>query len=203
MIRQHLVIYLSLLILSSAACLSNEGTASTINKETSSPTAPSSVADTNGKTNTVSSPADSLPDRPLPVPKETTEMQKTLKASLRRTPCYGRCPVYTIKLYDTGLATYKGDRFVDKVGGYQAMMPKETLALLRQKAEEVGYFKFADTYPRTGPQLLDLPACETYLEGRDGSEQRILNKNDAPNGLIEYEQYFDSLFAQTVWLKQE
>lgn len=200
---QPLLICLSLLVLSSSACVSNDSTTTSNKQEKPSSVAAATTTAKAEEENKAETSVDSLPDRPLPAVEETTETEGALQASLRRTACYGRCPVYTIRLYDTGLATYEGKRFVDKIGMYQAMVGKEVITLLRKKAEEVGYFQFAGVYPRSGPQLVDLPACETYLKDRDGTEHSILNKNDAPKGLIEYEQYFDSLFAETVWLKQE
>lgn len=198
MTLQHLLISLSLLaLLGSSACKSKEAS-------TAAETETAVEAATPPRSATVETPPEPpTPPSPEPQPvEETTAKEEALLARLSRGSCYGRCPVYEIELYDTGLALYKGKRFVEKIGEYQAMVGKERIDLLRQKAQEVGYFDFAGKYPREGQGIVDLPTCQTYLKDRDGSEHEIFNRNNAPADLIEYEQYFDSLFAQTVWLKR-
>ena len=45
--------------------------------------------------------------------------KEILSVTMRRTPCYGRCPDYTIVINKDGLVTYTGKRFVNDTGTFE------------------------------------------------------------------------------------
>jgi hypothetical protein len=56
--------------------------------------------------------------------------------SLQRTPCFGRCPVDRVTLRSDGTATYRGERFVDRLGAYKGRFTGfEKLAASANSAE--------------------------------------------------------------------
>src|SRR5690554_8070209 len=42
----------------------------------------------------------------------------SLIISFEKTPCFGRCPVYKIKVFESGFAIYEGINFAEKMGTY-------------------------------------------------------------------------------------
>lgn len=35
---------------------------------------------------------------------------------MKKGPCFGRCAVFTLSIYDNGTATYEGERFTNRLG---------------------------------------------------------------------------------------
>ncbi|MFN9039726.1 MAG: DUF6438 domain-containing protein, partial [Planctomyces sp.] len=60
--------------------------------------------------------------------------------SLERTPCFGQCKTYRIRVYRSGFAVYEGSSFVEKTGTHYGHVGSDTLALLLRKAQEVDFF---------------------------------------------------------------
>jgi hypothetical protein len=48
--------------------------------------------------------------------------KRITSVTLRRGPCFGRCPVYDVTLAADGVATWSGERFVDRVGRFQGQV---------------------------------------------------------------------------------
>lgn len=87
----------------------------------------------------VEKPRQELPAPGIPaVPKRTVPeaVDEAFYAQLRRGPCYGRCPQYTVRIGAGGAVTFKGERFVAAIGEQQgqadASALADLLALLRQ-----------------------------------------------------------------------
>jgi hypothetical protein len=53
----------------------------------------------------------------------------TLEMEFSKTPCYGQCPVYEVKVYESGFAIWEGKNFTDRMGTFSA----EISASERQK----------------------------------------------------------------------
>ncbi|MFH1321890.1 MAG: DUF6438 domain-containing protein, partial [Bacteroidota bacterium] len=91
----------------------------------------------------------------------TAEQQKdSLFASIKRTPCYGRCPTYSISIYKSGYVIYEGIRFVDRIGTYSTQISEKEIQKIIAKANETGYFDLNDVYDSP---VTDLPTTITYL----------------------------------------
>jgi hypothetical protein len=139
--------------------------------------------------------ADSIAALPPPIDYDTV-----LVASLLRTPCFGKCPNYEIRLYASGYATYEGLRFVDSLGRFEARVDKALVKAVRQQANAINYFSLADRYPTEGRGIEDFPLCVTYFR-EENIRKFVYNRNDAPRNLVQYEKFFDGLFQQVDWKK--
>lgn len=158
----------------------------------------------------VEQPHTALPDETEP-PKDTTmpeqepvpepeEEKITLITSIKKTPCYGRCPVFEAKIYSDGTMTWYGKRFVDKEGHYEAVAPPDFMAQIQGIANEVQYFVFDKAYPNGGKKIADLPNTITYLN-LDGKEQKIENNHDAPRELRAFEDFLMEMMERAEWKK--
>ncbi len=135
---------------------------------------------------------------PKPEPEDYAVNEADLIASINRGSCYGRCPAYEIKLYKDGRAILHAKAFMPKLGYFQDWVSQESIVALIDKAKEVNYFSFAEQYPTQPPFIADLPSCKTYIKIGETSKT-VLNKHDAPSGLIEFEKFFDELFLNLEW----
>lgn len=121
-----------------------------------------------------------------------------LLASLKRTACYGRCPVYEIQFYSNGQAIYLGEMNVPLQGIYLAYVPDSTVSQILEKARSINFFGLSDFYPENGKPIADLPQSITYLnDGRQ--EKTIVNNHLAPVGLLSFERLLDELAREIKW----
>ena len=98
---------------------------------------------------------------------------------LKKDPCFGFCPVYTIKITGEGKATFNGLRNVKKEGvWYQTLSPEATTGLF-SAFEKAGYWNFKDEYTA---QVTDLPTTWTTFKAK-GKTKTIKNYYGAPDEL--------------------
>ncbi len=124
-----------------------------------------------------------------------------LLAKIDRTPCYGKCPVFTIELFDDGTVKYNGVAFVDKKGTFTAQVTPEFMAQIQSKALSVKYLSFENKYPIAPVVIADLPITTTFI--RIGNEDKQITDNfDAPRDLIDFENWLVQQFEKLNWQKE-
>lgn len=128
---------------------------------------------------------------------ETKLKGDSLLASITRTPCYGRCPHYTISIYKTGLVVYDGKQFVNKSGIHTTRLSEDKLEEIKNMAAQVNYYALEDKYEG---HMTDLPSCTTVMNTEKGKKE-VFHYGKAPDNLIKFERYLDGLFANLEWVK--
>jgi hypothetical protein len=95
--------------------------------------------------------------------KEAIEKQQALAAqndtvilSIERTPCFGRCPVFELKVYKNGYTTFEGKMNTDKQGLYMCNTKKEVLDSIFLRANTINFFNLQDEYDSP---VTDLPSA--------------------------------------------
>lgn len=126
--------------------------------------------------------------------------EASLIASLERTTCYGNCPYYEIKIYKDGTAIYNGKKHVPYLGKHQAKLSSQLVEQILKKADAIGYMSLNDKYPEQGLGIIDFPVCITSIQTNNG-KKTIYNRNDSPQRLVEYENFFDELLENIKWEK--
>ncbi len=114
---------------------------------------------------------------------------------LERTPCYGQCPMYKFKIYNSGYALYEGKRFVEKLGSYETRVSMAVLDEIKAKVKEINYFGFKDQYPKTASDFTSVKTAIII----DGKRKEIMNGSGAPSALREFEKYLDSVKDSADW----
>lgn len=118
-------------------------------------------------------------------------------ASIERTACFGKCPIYKATFFDNGEVNYIGRNFVENIGTYSALIATEDLISIEQMVNDVNYFALEDAYPTPIP---DFPTCRTSVN-IDGKTKSILNGENAPRDLIGFERHLDGLLKDREWTK--
>lgn len=126
--------------------------------------------------------------------------ESLLVASLERTTCYGNCPYYEAKVYSNGVITYNGRKNVENLGQYQGLLSQQQIQQLLDKAKSVGYIYLENKYPIKGLGIIDFPVCITSIQ-EGGVKKMIYNRNDSPQRLVEYQDFFDELIEEVEWKK--
>ena len=140
-----------------------------------------------------------------PSPSETRtiiekEVEKApeLILSFRKTSCYGKCPSYEVRFFDNGLVVYHGKRNVKEIGYFKIEDGEIIFEKILAEAKAIRFFDLADAYPMKGTDIPDLPNTFTYIKDQE-QEKRIKNNHDAPQTLIQLEQFIQDQLAKINW----
>lgn len=115
--------------------------------------------------------------------------------SIERTPCFGRCATYEMKVYRSGYATFNGKRNVPMEGMHHTQVPKEVMEKILSEAERIGFFNLQDKYD--GP-VTDLPS--TIVRVVSGSrDKQVRGRYKMPEGFRGFAQMADSLLIPLAW----
>lgn len=146
-----------------------------------------------------------LPPLPIanePIKEIVTEDGRYLVASIKKTPCYGSCPVFEFELYSDGTAVFNGIQHVERLGKYASTAPPSWFQELAQKAQTIGYFSFAEKYPPNGRTISDFPMTTTFLR-TEKLQRTVANNFDAPVALQQFEQLFFQKIETLKWVKMQ
>lgn len=126
------------------------------------------------------------------------KLPDSLFARLQRTACFGRCPIYTLSVYESGYVEYLGEKWVDKEGRYAARVDQSKLERLMVMAKEVNFFQLDHQYD--SKYVTDLPSTITTIKGKN-EFQIVVSRYEAPENLNQFNRNFDDLFQDLNWQK--
>ena len=110
---------------------------------------------------------------------------------MERTPCFGRCPVYTLHIYPDGKMVYEGKQFSKLEGYYTTQVTKEFMNDLALYAKRISYFNLEDTYDAA---VTDLPTTITEMWYKD-QHHKIINRYGGPDELSKFQNFVDELIS--------
>ncbi len=113
----------------------------------------------------------------------------SLVVMLQRTPCYGRCPTYTVNIYASGYSTYEGKAHVEMEGNHSTKMSKDEITSIKKMAENVKFFDLDNIYDTN---VTDFPTTHLYIQDQ-GKKKQILDRQGGPKELKELETFIDEL----------
>lgn len=135
---------------------------------------------------------------------ELTAEQKKLEPKIadslyfmmQRTPCFGQCPVYTIRIYQSGNAYLEGKRFFDYEGWFKTKFSESEMIQIKTWANEAGYWKMNHVYDAP---VTDLPSTTTALK-TDSQYQWVYNRMNSPDELRTFERNIETLIKDQDWV---
>lgn len=98
---------------------------------------------------------------------------------LNRGVCFGFCPDYTVTINGEGQVRYEGRRFVNVRGERTATIPREDVARLVARFDEIGFDRLNDAYRA---QVSDLPSYTVTLT-RDGRTKTVVDYGGTGAGM--------------------
>jgi hypothetical protein len=99
--------------------------------------------------------------------------------TLSRSVCFGYCPDYTVTITSEGDVTYVGRRFVNVVGEQRSTVPREEVARLLARFDEIGFERLRDDYHAP---VTDLPTYTLTLT-RDGHSKTVVDYGGLSAGM--------------------
>jgi uncharacterized protein DUF6438 len=116
--------------------------------------------------------------------------------TLRRGPCFGACPMYEVALVADGMATWDGERFVDRLGRHQGRVDVNDFERLARFIQRAGFF---DWEPEYLGNATDLP--DYFLTAVAGGRTKTVRQNgvDDPPDFWVVAALVDGLAAAVDW----
>ena len=137
-------------------------------------------------------------DTSMSVGAEAESAIDTLYLTIRRTPCYGKCPIYQADIYNSGYVVYNGKRFVENLGEWTGRLTPDALQSIRHLARTVRYFEFEDDYDSP---VTDFPSTYTTMH-YNGMRKTIKNRVGGPDELKEFENHVQKVLDGVTWTKK-
>ena len=107
---------------------------------------------------------------------------KELLIEMSKTMCFGRCPVYEIRIYDDGSCMYTGKLNVEKIGSYTKTIEADELRALQNAFEENKFMEMKDEYVA---QVSDIST--TWISFTKGKKsKKIKDLIGAPKALKDF-----------------
>lgn len=131
------------------------------------------------------------------LPDATKVEDYQLRAAYYQGPCFGRCPVYTLKLYSNGLLTYEGEKFTDMPGTWSRLLSRTETAELIGEFEKVNISRFPTSFPSRIPDLA--MKSLTFVPLPDKKAVKTSWKEDAPDDLTKLGTRMQSLATSAQW----
>lgn len=119
------------------------------------------------------------------------EIPENALARVQRTPCFGRCPIYTMIIFNDGRVEYYGKKFVEKEGRYFSKATNNQLEELTAKAQELGFFELDNIYDNKS--VTDLPSTIITIKGEEGFKT-VVGRYDTPKNFTTLVTFIESEF---------
>jgi hypothetical protein len=117
------------------------------------------------------------------------QQQHISAISMSRTPCFGKCKVYTVTVDENGSVLYEGKIFVKYKGLYQKQLGKKGVA---------GFFKSVEQYHidtcqnKYESDMMDGPELNYVITYQYGQKE-IVNAQIGPEFLLKISEKIDAL----------
>lgn len=121
-----------------------------------------------------------------------------LVAKIKRTGCYGTCPIYVGAIYSDGKAFYFGERFVENIGYFSGQISMEQLDALIKLSYQNHFYDLAPEYPTDGRFISDLPTKKLYINS-GLNKKTVLDRGNAPEELDVIEEALQTLLHSIDW----
>lgn len=115
--------------------------------------------------------------------------------SMERTPCFGKCPSFTLSIDAGGRASWRGRGNVERMGNWTAQVPATAMDALLTMANAHVFFGFNDSYDG---QVTDLPSTIIRVNA-DGRDKRVHARYKVPPAFKAFAAECDSLLNALPW----
>lgn len=116
-------------------------------------------------------------------------------ASLQRSPCFGKCPTFTMTIYTDGLVEFEGVSNVDMIGKFTTTISNKQLEDFVHTSRAIGFHELKDKYD--GP-VSDFPSATITMDV-DGVRKEVYRRYDYPKRILTLENMFDALLESASW----
>ncbi len=105
---------------------------------------------------------------------------------MEKSPCYGKCPVYSVDIYSNGKIIFVGRAFTELEGTYRGQASEEFLKEILNYANRINYFAMETKYDNEN--VTDLPSTVTHIYLKS-TDHGIYNRYEGPAELTAFENF--------------
>jgi hypothetical protein len=135
------------------------------------------------------------------VPFPDTSDRSTIRMSLSRSNCYGRCPAYTVTIFGDGTAKYNGGRFTAIRGEHRSQVSYDDVSSLIEKFRTADFYSLADEYRAN---VTDNPIYSVCISVGGKTKQvsdYVGEHAGMPHSVTELENEIDRISGSARWVK--
>jgi hypothetical protein len=140
---------------------------------------------------------------PVETPAETPSVSSNVEIRLVRGVCFGFCPAYTVTISGAGEVRYEGRSFVNVTGVQTATVPREDVARLVARFDEIGFDQLRDAYRAN---VTDLPTYEVSIT-RNGHTKTVVDYGGPgagmPRSVRELQDEIDRVAGTARWVLRD
>lgn len=135
-------------------------------------------------------------DTVIVVVETPVEPTDSLAISFEKTACFGRCPVYKVKIYQSGFATYEGINFSERLGLYSYWFTDLDIERIYQSALAIDFFELDEEY--NNPLVSDLPSTQTRIN-LNGQDHKVKARMNVPEKLKMFQSELADILLDRDW----
>ncbi len=137
-------------------------------------------------------------DSDSPLDRKQVESGK-LCIQMRKSACFGTCPVYTLKIFTNGRVEYHGDNHTEKLGVYSRVLSDEVYTNIARTFRLANLAQYDSLY-RSG--ATDFPITSLTYHGK-GFSKTIAGDFETPKAVRALENKLDTLANAGEWVQEE
>ncbi len=115
---------------------------------------------------------------------------------LRRTACFGSCPIYTVRLYGDGRITWHGEKFVSMIGDTNGQVAADQAASILEGARKNAFWALCNGYTAS---VTDQPTTVTTLSIDNKIKSVSEYGHTAPPWLHDLDKRIDTFTDKNGW----
>jgi hypothetical protein len=128
-------------------------------------------------------------------PRATADLTPVLV--FERTPCFGNCPAYSMRVFADGRVAYEGRGDVPTMGAKELKLAPAALADMLRRAQEAHFEQFQARYSQN---TSDLPGTVVSVKQADGQLKTVVVEEGAPENVRAFFAYLSNEFDQLAGL---
>ncbi|MES2766344.1 MAG: DUF6438 domain-containing protein [Bacteroidota bacterium] len=136
------------------------------------------------------------PEKAVLKPKYTAE---NLQITLEKTPCYGMCPTYSLKIYGDGKVVWDGTKNVKKEAQDSAMISQDEIVKLVNSFDVNNFYSFNDRYESR--MVTDLPSTTVTIV-KNGERKSVYSYFGAPKEFTNVARAIEDIAIAQGWLER-
>lgn len=130
-------------------------------------------------------------------PKEISELtEEDLRFKMSKGACFGKCPIYTIEIFEGGYTKFYGELNSDKLGIYDKTIDMQTFKKLVNAFEKEKFIEYQDEYESNVP---DAPLVKIFYKSKNEIKKTIIGKLDRPQEIKDLQVLLEDIAYSDGW----
>lgn len=117
-------------------------------------------------------------------------------AAIEKGSCFGKCPVYAMRIDNKGKVMYEGRRNTKKLGKYTKQLTKKELKAVVKAFEAADFMSLPNEYPSDIP---DLPSTMLYYSNGTTNKE-VVGKTTRPANVMQIQYMLEKIADSEDWL---